>query len=90
MRPVSGSQNGSPDGGPDDGRMVELVVRQQRIVRSAARGALVMHAVDGRMLGAGEARDAHELRERDAVAPVAIRVALGTAHAVLGSQWIVH
>ena len=33
---------------------------------------------------------AHELRERDAVAPVAIRVALGTAHAVLGSQWIVH
>ena len=36
-----------------DGRVVELLVREQCIVRSAARGALVAHAVHGRMLRAG-------------------------------------
>jgi hypothetical protein len=73
-----------------DGGVIELVVRQERVVRAAARGALVVDAIDGRMLGAGEARDADELRQRDAVAPLAVRVARGAAHAVLGSQMIVH
>ncbi len=76
--------------GADHGRVIELVVGEQRRVRSAARRAVVLHPVDGGMLGAGKARDARELRERDAVAALARGVALGAAHAVLGSQWVVH
>ena len=77
-------------GRADDGRVVEFLVRQQGIVRAAAGRALVLHAVDGRMLCAGKAHDAHEVRERDPESPLAVRIALGAAHAVLGPKRIVH
>ena len=54
----------------DDRRVVEFLVRQQGIVRATAAGALVLHAVDGRMLCARKAHDAHEMRERDPVSPL--------------------
>ena len=55
-------------GRADDGRVIELVVGEQCAVRSPAPGAPLPHTVDGGMLGARQAGDAHELRERDAVA----------------------